>query len=57
MIAATPTPDKPPAPIVRIGVACRAASITATIKVDRTTYVFTVIELCGNRVVLRGRAK
>lgn len=52
-----PVPDKPPAPIVRIGEACHAASITATVKIDGVTYKLTLVEICGRRIVLKGRAK
>ena len=52
MIHATP----PPTPIVKIGVACHAVSISATIKLDGKKYRITTIEVCGKKIVIRGKA-
>lgn len=52
MVAATP----PPTPIVKIGVACHAVSISATIKLDGRTYRLSTIEMCGRKIVIRGKA-
>lgn len=56
MIHAIPPPALTPKPIVRISVACHAVSISAMIKLDGKTYRLGTIEVCGNKVVIRGKA-
>ncbi len=49
------TPDPPPPPIVRIGEACRAWSVSMTVEIDNKDYRISTIELCGKKILLKGR--
>jgi len=52
MVASTP----PATPVVKIGKACHAALVsTMTVRFEGKTYRISSIELCGKKVVLRGK--
>jgi hypothetical protein len=42
-------------PVVKIGEACVASSLSMTIGLDGHTYRISTVELCGTKIVLRGR--